>query len=107
MTDIIAPERMEQALNYLADTDADYAEAKADLERREIMRKRIRNRHFLVADGTVAERQAEADTDVETEAADDAYIDAVKKFETLRTRRQTEEILIDVWRSLEASRRKA
>ena len=103
----INPERIERALHYLAETDLSYAEAKAALESAEILRKRVRARVFLTEDGTVAERQAEAETHHDTEAADDQYVQAIKAFEELKARRQRAELLIDVWRSLEATRRKA
>lgn len=103
----IDEERVGKAMRYLAETDLAYAEAKANLELAEILRKRVRSRVFLTEDGTVAERQAEAETHHDTEAADDQYVQAIKAFEELKARRQRAELLIDVWRSLEATRRKA
>jgi hypothetical protein len=103
----IDEERVGKAMRYLAETDLPYAEAKAALESSEILRKRVRARVFLTEDGTVAERQAEAETHHDTEAADDQYVNAIKAFEELKARRQRAELLIDVWRSLEATRRKA
>jgi hypothetical protein len=75
-------------LTYLAHTDGDYAAAKAQLESTEILRKRVRARHFLTSDGSVAERNAEAETHDEVEAADDAYIKALTEFEKLKAHRQ-------------------
>lgn len=103
----IDEERIGKAMRYLAETDLPYAEAKAALESAEILRKRVRARVFLTEDGTVAERQAEAETHHDTEAADDQYVQAIKAFEELKARRQRAELLVDVWRSLEATRRKA
>lgn len=103
----IDEDRVGKAMRYLAETDLPYAEAKAALESAEILRKRVRARVFLTEDGTVAERQAEAETHHDTEAADDQYVQAIKAFEELKARRQRAELLIDVWRSLEATRRKA
>jgi hypothetical protein len=103
----IDEERVGKAMRYLAETDLPYAEAKAALESSEILRKRVRARVFLTEDGTVAERQAEAETHHDTEAADDQYVQAIKAFEELKARRQRAELLIDVWRSMEATRRKA
>ena len=103
----IDEERVGKAMRYPAETDLPYAEAKAALESSEILRKRVRARVFLTEDGTVAERQAEAETHHDTEAADDQYVHAIKAFEELKARRQRAELLIDVWRSLEATRRKA
>jgi alpha-galactosidase len=102
----ITQERMEQAMTYLAQTDHEYAEQKAELERSEIFRKRTRATVFLTVDGTVAERQAKAEIHNNVTDSDDRYIQCVKLFETLKARRERAEIVIDVWRSLNAARRK-
>lgn len=106
-TDIISDEKLEAALRYLAITDEAYAVAKANLERSEILRKRVRARVFLEASGTVAERQAIAEGSAESAGADDAYIEALGSAEMLKAKRQRAEIVIDVWRSLNASKRKS
>ena len=103
----IDEDRVGKAMRYLAETDLAYAEAKAALESAEILRKRVRARHFLTGEGTVTERQAEAEIHDETQAADDAYISALGKFESLKAKRQRGDLIIDVWRSLESSRRAA
>ena len=95
-----------EILTFLSTTDARFAQAKCDLESAEILRKRVRARQFLEADGTAGERQAEAETADDTQAADDAYIAAKLDFEKLKAHRERGEMLIEVWRSLEASRRK-
>lgn len=99
--------RVESAMNYLAETDLPYADAKANVERTEILRKRARQRVFLTEQGSVAERNAIADTYADVIVADDDYIAAVKRFEELKARRQRAELVIEVWRTLEATRRKA
>lgn len=103
----IDEERVGKAMRYLAETDLTYAEAKGALESAEILRKRVRARVFLTAEGTVADRQARAECDHDSEAADGEYVEAIKRFEELRARRQRAELVVDVWRSLEATRRKA
>ena len=103
----ITQDRMESAMEYLAETDEDYANEKAQVERYEILRKRVRARVFLTADGTVAERQAKAEIAAEVEQADADYCKTIALYETLRAKRQRAEIVIDVFRTLEASRRKA
>ena len=99
--------RVLKAMEYLADTDSAYAVEKATVERTEILRKRSRARVFLTTEGTVAERQAQAETHADVAAADDEYITAVKAYEELRARRQRAELLVDVFRTLESSRRVA
>lgn len=104
---IISEQRLEAALNYLADTDASYAQEKAELERAEIIRKRSRARVFLLADGNNEERKAKAEISPDVEKADDDYVDSVKAYESLKARRERADIVIQVYRTLEASRRKA
>lgn len=103
----ISQERMEQELHFLAQTDEKFGAAKTDMERAEILRKRIRARVFLTSTGTVAERNCKAEDSEEAMAADREYDKALLVYETLRAQRQTAEIVIDTWRSIEASRRRA
>ena len=95
-----------EGLTYLATTDEKFASAKAQLESTEILRKRVRAKSFVAGEGTVAERQAEAEVSDEAQAADDAYVSALREFEALKATRQRGELMIEVWRSLEASRRR-
>jgi alpha-galactosidase len=99
--------RMANAMTFLAETDEPYAEAKTSVERLEIVRKRARARIFLTSEGTVETRKAQAETHADVCTEDDRYIDAMRIYETLRAKRERAEILIDVWRSLESSRRKS
>lgn len=94
-------------MEFLANTDLPYAEAKTALLRNEILCKRVRARLFVSGEGSVEMRKAHAEGHSEVATADDALVAATLEFETLRARRQRAEILIDVYRTLEASRRKA
>lgn len=95
-------------MEYLATSDQTYAEAKAALLNAEIMVKRVRARVFVTASGgSVEARKAAAEVSREAIEADDALIDATLVFEGLKAKRSRAEIVIDIWRSLEASRRKA
>lgn len=104
---MITDQRAEQALEYLLSTTGQIGDAKGRLERAEILRKRVRKRHFLTATGTVAVREAEAECQSDAEEADDEYILAVAAYETLRARRDIESIALDVWRTESANRRRA
>jgi len=97
---------LENAMEHLAATDMEYADLKGQLENAEILRKRIRARIFLTVSGNNEERKARAETDSMVEAADEEYVTALVQFEKLRAQRQRSESYIDVWRSVEASRRK-
>jgi hypothetical protein len=104
---MVNEQQLEKAMLYLAQTDAEYAAEKAELLKCEILCKRVRARIYVTVDGAVEQRKAQAETHPEVIAADDALVTTTQKFETLKARRQRAEIVIEVWRSLEASRRKA
>lgn len=96
-----------KALRYLAESDQQIAEAKAKLKADEIRLKITEAQEFLSADGSVAERQAKA-------KASDAFLNAVGEYENayadyeiLHAKRERAQTMIDVWRTIEASRRRA
>jgi len=93
-------------MNFLAESDESFANAKTALLRCEILCKRVRARIFSASEGGVEARKAAAECHSEVIAADDAYIAATLEYEALRAQRGRAEILIEVWRSVEASRRK-
>lgn len=103
----ITLERMEAAMAFLAESDDEFACEKMELEKAAILQKRARARCFLLADGSVEQRKATAETAPDTQTADDAYIACVKAFEALKAKRQRAELVLEIWRSLEASRRRA
>src|SRR5271154_4261220 len=98
---------MEAAMEFLAETDERYALAKAEVLRAEIMCKRVRARIFVGESGAVELKKAKAETFPEVIKMDDEYCNATLEFETLKAKRSRAEILIDVYRTLEASRRKS
>jgi hypothetical protein len=99
---------MENAMGFLAETDADYAIAKTDVLRAEILAKRSRARVFMTAEGSSVEaRKSAAETHGDVISADDELIRATLEYESLRAKRQRAELLIDVFRTVEASRRKS
>ena len=99
-------DRMESAMQYLAETDQEYAIEKAELTRSEIARKRARAKVFLTVEGSVADCQAKAEKDGGASEADDRYVKTIEEFEKLKARRERAQIVIDVWRSINANRRK-
>jgi hypothetical protein len=97
---------MGAALEYLADTDQAYADYKASVLRCEILCKRVRARVFVEAEGSVDLRKAKAEGHSDVIEADKYLVEAVLYLEGLKARRERAEIVIDVFRTLEASRRK-
>lgn len=103
----ISIERMEKALVYLAETDELAATLKADTERSEYKARAIKDAVFRrLSDGGVADRQALAGSSEEYAAAMEAYFVALARSEHVRNKRSTESVVIEVWRTLESSRRK-
>jgi hypothetical protein len=104
---VITDRRAEDAFEFLRDTTGAIGAAKAELERAEILRKRVRKRLFVTFEGSVAQREAQAENEPDTCAADDRYIEAVSAYETLRAKREVETIALEVWRTESANRRRA
>tara|TARA_R100001132_G_C3215577_1_gene56525 strand:+ start:10 stop:324 length:315 start_codon:yes stop_codon:yes gene_type:complete len=103
---MISEERLEKAMIYLAHTDEDAAKAKALCKKLEKMERIIRGEAFLRASGTVAEREAKAVTSEQYKEhvsyAENCWVDA----ELLDNKRHTEEVIVDVWRTMSANLRR-
>lgn len=102
----LTQDRMESALEYRATTDDIYAEMKANVLRFEILAKRVRARVFVTEEGSVDLRKAKAEGHGDVIDADECLCKAVTEFERLKASRETADILIDAFRTVEASRRK-
>jgi hypothetical protein len=102
---VISQQRLEKALVYLAETDEPMAEAKGEILRLENLIKRVNYRLFLSASGSVEARKAEAGKSEETARLEEELVAATVKYEGMRAKRDTERAVIEVWRSLESSRR--
>lgn len=102
---MITNEKMEKALHDLESTDVISAELKADVERREYMFKRAKALCFKLAEGTVADRNAQAETAAESLEAAEKWFIAIKESEEVRAKRQTSALIVEVWRSMNANRR--
>ena len=103
---MISQDRLQAALTYLAETDEPCAQFRADHARAEFKAKSVRNVLFNGSMGTVAERNAKAETSK-------AYLDAKEEefenffqYEKMKNKRITETIVVDTWRSLNAGRNK-
>ena len=101
----ISDDRLQKALTYLAETDEPCADLKANTERAEFKAEAIRDAIFLRTDGTVAERTAVAKASQEYADAKEAQFIVLAQYEAMRNKRTTEAIVVDVWRSMESSKR--
>ncbi len=93
-------EKLEDALDYLAKTDRSHALlfAAKDVQKERI--KLVRAEKFLSATGSVAERNATADSSIEVAEAITEWENAVADFKLLENTRSRMNTVIEVWRSL-------
>jgi len=103
---MITDAQLESALSYLSETDEEAAELKASVERQEYKLKRMKATVFKMSAGTVAERQAEAEIHETVQGAQDDHVEAIKAFNTVANRRDTQILIVEVWRSVNSARKK-
>jgi len=99
-------ERVSKAVDYLVKTDEPWARACAALEAAEMAQKQEREIAFLEAEGTQAERAARANSSGRVKLAGKAVETAMFERELLKARRATALVCIEIWRTLESSRRR-
>jgi hypothetical protein len=102
---VISETRLEKAMTYLASTDEKAAELKADVERSEFKAKTVKATMFLYGAGTVAEKEARALMERETQEAYTEHFQAIRDYHAVANKRELERIVVDTWRSLNANRR--
>ena len=100
--------RLENALKYLADTDEENAKANAQVKYLDRLLKRKKALHIT---GNTSDKSISAKE--QTYYASDTYKDAIQELFnaevaaiTLENKRDKEGLVIDIFRTLEASRRK-
>ena len=105
---MITEKRLENALKYLADTDEENAKANANVKYLDRLLKRKKALHIT---GNTNDKSISAKE--QTYYASDIYKDAVQELfdaevaaSTLENKRDKEGLVIDLFRTLEASRRK-
>ena len=104
---IISDDRLETALKYLASTDPQIGQLKANLEELEDHKKIQYAICYCdsVAD-TVSDRQQSAYTDKRYIDHINSLADVRIVYEQLRAKRRTQEIIVDVWRTIQANLRR-
>lgn len=103
---MISEDRLQKALTYLAETDEPSAKARAYVKGLEQQRKTVKAFAFLSASGTMAEKEAKAYASPEYEEVTQAIENAVADAELYFNKRSTEMLIVEVWRSVNAGRRK-
>ena len=105
---MITEKRLEDALKYLADTDEESAEASANVKYLDRLLKRKKALHITgnSNDKSIsAKEQAYYASETYKDAIDELF-QAEVKASTIENKRDKEGIIIDLFRTLEASRRK-
>ena len=102
----VSQDRMIKALHFLAETDMPYAKAKALVEGLSEQKKTIKALQYLSASaGTQGDRTELAYASREYQDHCKKLQDAILDMEYLRNKRQTEALIVDVWRSLNSARK--
>jgi hypothetical protein len=97
---------MEGALDDLANSDEEIAQLKTNVKRAEYILKRKEAIAFVSNEGAVKDRESRSRLDADVIAAYDAHTDAMEQYERLAAKRETWALLIEIFRTLEASRRR-
>lgn len=91
-------DRASEALKYLTDSDREAADLKYEAEAAEHVYEATVDAHFLVLDGTVEQRKAQA-----RGAAADAYLAflaAQREYDAVANKRKSEALVVDWCRSI-------
>jgi hypothetical protein len=98
-------EKMDRALAFLAQTDAQFADTRVAMLRGEYLAEVAENLYFKLLSGTVEDRKREAKMAPEVQAKMEDYFKCVREFEFLRARRKRAELTFEAARSINANRR--
>jgi hypothetical protein len=105
---IVSEDRVEKALSLLAQTDLEYAHWRGQVMRAEFLFDSAKALAFKELKGQglgVEESKQLAITTDAVKTAHEEHVKCVVEFEKLKARRKREEMVIEVWRSLNANRR--
>jgi hypothetical protein len=97
--------RVEMALMKLAETNELHAALGGQTDYLDKGIKQAEAHAFLLAEGTVAERNAKAIASQQYKDALDAWLQARVQFKKIDNERQHEQRVIDIWRTLSSNRR--
>jgi hypothetical protein len=99
-------DRIEKAFAYLAESDLELASSVGMVKRTEFLAKVAEALAFKASEGSVEDRKMSARLTPEVKAAWEECFVAETHLAKLRARREREYVIIEVWRTLEASRRR-
>lgn len=98
-------QRVERALSTLAQTDLQHADCKVRVLRSEQKVKSTKALVYAALSGSIEDRKQAVELDERVGAAWEAHFQAIQDFELIKARREREYAIIDLWRTLESSRR--
>lgn len=102
---IVTADQVDRAMQYLATTDLEVGERKGMTLRTEFMAKVAESLAYKRLEGGVEERKRALLLDDDVKKAWDEHFSSVVHHETLRARRKRAELVIELYRTVEASRR--
>ena len=97
--------RVEEALIKLSSTDELHAALAGQVKYFEEGLKQAKSHSFLLAEGTVAEREAKAISSQKYAQAVQEWTESLKEFKKIDNERNHEMRIIDIWRTLSSNRR--
>ena len=105
---MISEQRLEKALSFLAETDETNAEANANVKYLDRLLKRKKALHITgnIEDKSISAKEQSYYASTIYKTAVDEIFSAEVKASTLENKRDKEGFIIDLFRTLEASRRK-
>ncbi len=102
---MISEDRLQQAMTYLAQTDTDCARLKAEVESAAHAIKAMKAAIIIREEGPMELRKAKAENATIVSEKVGAWLSCLERYEAMVNKRKTETLIVDVWRSLNASRR--
>lgn len=98
-------DKADKAIQFLAQTDAEYADRRVMLLRTEYLWECAEALAYQHLDGSIEDKKRGAKLAPETKTAHDEYLKAVREYEFLRARRKRAELVFEQFRTLSANRR--
>ena len=102
---IITEAKLQAAVDSMVATDSSIAEFKVQVARKEYLCKVARAKIFLNAEGSVEQKKAIAESSPEVDKAQEEYFTAMGDFEKIKANRETNTLIIEVWRSENKARK--
>ena len=99
--------KVDECIQFLADTDEEAGQLKAAMLGAEFQAKQAKAREFVMAEGTMAEKESRAILSDAYKTAQEALENATADFQILANKRNTMQLRFEAWRSMNANRRQA